>query len=168
MDAAGILREARVTAALSQRELAQRAGVTQSVISAYEQRRREPSVPTLRKLVEATGTRLEIRALPRPAPARKGPSLRALVAERRDQLLGVTAAHGIGEVRLFGSAARGDEHEGSDVDLLVDLPAGTSLLAVSALRRELEAVLGVAVDVVPLDGIKPHLRTRILAEAVAV
>jgi predicted nucleotidyltransferase/DNA-binding XRE family transcriptional regulator len=165
MDAAGVLREARIAAGLSQRELAERARVTQSVISAYEQRRREPSVPTLRKLVEATGRRLEIRAVP---SAGKGQSLRDLVADRRDQVLAVAAAHGIEEVRLFGSAARGDEHDGSDIDLLVDLPAGTSLLAVSALRRELEAVLGVPVDVVPLDGIKPHLRKRVLAEAVAV
>lgn len=59
--AAALLREARRRAGLSQVELGRRAGVTQSVISAYESGARQPSVPTLARLVVAAGYELELR-----------------------------------------------------------------------------------------------------------
>jgi len=60
MKAASLLREARTVAGLSQAELAQKAGVTQSVISVYEAGRRQPSVPTLTALIAATGYELDL------------------------------------------------------------------------------------------------------------
>ncbi len=167
-----ILRDARRRAGMSQRALAERAGITQSVVSAYERGRREPALSTLRKLVAATGSRLQVTAVPHTA-ARESPrdtasrgQLGSLVAERRHDLLEVAARHGIRNIRVFGSAARGDDGTDSDVDLLVTVPRGMGLLGLARVRRELEGVLGVSVDVVPDDGLKPHIRRRVSADAV--
>ncbi|HLG00541.1 MAG TPA: helix-turn-helix transcriptional regulator [Acidimicrobiia bacterium] len=65
MDAAALLRSTRVRNGLTQAELAHRARTTQPVISAYEHGRREPSIPTLRRLVRAAGEDLEVRGVPR-------------------------------------------------------------------------------------------------------
>jgi predicted nucleotidyltransferase len=66
---------------------------------------------------------------------------------------------------VFGSFARGQQHQRSDLDLLVDLPAGCSLLDLARLKVELEARLRRKVDVIPEGSLKPALRDRILAEA---
>ena len=84
---------------------------------------------------------------------------------RRDDILGIAARHGARNVRVFGSVARGDAHPGSDVDLLVDLEPGRTLLDHVALWQDLEELLGRRVDVVVEGGISPHLEKRILAEA---
>lgn len=66
---------------------------------------------------------------------------------------------------MFGSVAKGIDHEGSDLDLLVDLPAGTSLLAVVGLQQELSDALGIAVDLCTERELHPDLASRILSEA---
>lgn len=67
---------------------------------------------------------------------------------------------------MFGSVARGDARDDSDIDLLVDMEPGRTLLDLVALSRELEERLGRRVDVVTKGGLSPHLRDRILAEAI--
>ena len=89
-----------------------------------------------------------------------GQIVAAHLGELRDLLNG----HGITNARLFGSVARGDDHEGSDVDLLVDVPEGTSLFDLVRIQRELEALLGLKVDLG--TEVKPQLRERIEAEAI--
>lgn len=89
-----------------------------------------------------------------------GQIVAAHLGELRDLLNG----HGITDARLFGSVARGDDHEGSDVDLLVDVPEGTSLFDLVGIQRELEALLGLKVDLG--TEVKPQLRERIEAEAI--
>ena len=69
-------------------------------------------------------------------------------------------------VRVFGSAARGDVDETSDVDLLVEMEPGRNLLDLVGLWQDLETLLGTHVDVLSDGGVSPHLRTRIYAEAV--
>jgi len=71
-------------------------------------------------------------------------------------------------VRVFGSVPRGEASGGSDLDLLVDMAEGRSLFDLVALSDELEAALGVDVDVVTEGSLSPYLRDRILAEAVAL
>jgi uncharacterized protein len=93
------------------------------------------------------------------------PTLDAL-RRRRDEILGTAAAHGARNVRVFGSVARGEADEASDVDLLVELESGRSLLDHVALWQSLEALLGCRVDVVTERGLKPRLRDRVLREAV--
>ena len=96
------------------------------------------------------------------APARKplsGPTGQR-VAARRGELLEVLRRHGVTNPEIFGSAARGDDREDSDVDLLVDFPAGTDIIDIIGIKRELEDVLGVSVDLVPRSGLKERVRSR--------
>lgn len=99
------------------------------------------------------------------APARKplsGPTGQR-VAARRGELLEVLRRHGVTNPEIFGSAARGDDREDSDVDLLVDFPAGTDIIdiiGIIGIKRELEDVLGVPVDLVPRNGLKERVRSR--------
>lgn len=86
----------------------------------------------------------------------------------RAELLEVAARHGASNLRVFGSCVRGDAKDGSDVDLLVDLDERTSLLGLGVLERELSDVVGAPVDLVPASMLKPRLRDRVLAEAVAI
>jgi predicted nucleotidyltransferase/ribosome-binding protein aMBF1 (putative translation factor) len=169
MEAAGsLVRAARQHAGLSQAELGRRAGVTQSVISAYESGARQPSMPTLTRIIEATGAALDIR-LQYPADVQRPEGLLARrVQDRRNEILAALRRRGLTNPRLFGSVARGKETPGSDVDLLVDVPAGVGLFALARCQSELEALLGVPVDLVPAADLKPGVATQVLAEAVAL
>lgn len=85
---------------------------------------------------------------------------------RRGEILGYAADHGARNVRVFGSTARGETGNGSDVDLLVEMEPGRSLLDLVGLWQDLEDLLGAHVDVLSDGGVSPHLRERIYAEAV--
>lgn len=93
------------------------------------------------------------------SPALRGPIGRR-VAALRSELVRVLDRHGVANPQLFGSAARGDDYEGSDVDLLVDLPPGADIIDVIDIQRELEALLGVPVDLVPRDSLKARVRDQ--------
>jgi len=80
------------------------------------------------------------------------------------QVLPVLRRHDVRKAGLFGSRVRGNAREGSDVDLLVEMSPGKSLLDVVELKLELEDQLGVPVDVVEYAGLKASLRDQILAE----
>jgi hypothetical protein len=85
---------------------------------------------------------------------------------RRKEILGYAASHGARNVRVFGSTARGEGGVASDLDLLVEMEAGRSLLDLVGLWQDLEDLLGTHVDVLSDGGVSPHLRERIYAEAV--
>jgi len=91
-----------------------------------------------------------------------------LLRSKREQILRITARYGVSNVRVFGSVARGDAGTGSDVDLLVNLGPGLSLLSYVALKQDLEDLLGVSVDVVDEEGLHRRIRDRVLQEAVAL
>ena len=158
--AAELLRDARQRAGLTQRALAQRAGITQSVISAYESGRREPSYATLTRLVRAAGFDLK----PHLEPVLPENAL-AIVRAHADELRTALGALGAVEIRVFGSVARGDETETSDVDLLVDLETDAGLFALLRMQTAAEAILGRSVDVVPSSGLKPDVAEQVLREA---
>jgi predicted nucleotidyltransferase len=88
-----------------------------------------------------------------------------LVRERRSDILRVAEQHGASNVRLFGSVARGEADESSDIDLLVDLEPGRSLLDHAALILELEELLGRKVDIATERGLRPVIRQRVLQDA---
>jgi len=167
--AGALLRQARRGAGLSQVELAARAGVTQSVISAYESGHREPSLPTLAALVEAAGYEViaEVRRQPRRLSRLSGPVGQRVRRRRRD-LIAAAAAHGVSGLRVFGSVARGEDRPDSDVDLIADLPPGMSLFGLSRLQAELEAILGTRVDLAPAQDLKPDVRSRAERDLVAL
>ena len=93
-------------------------------------------------------------------------NVRSLLDEKRGEILKLADRHGAYNVRIFGSVARGEAVPGSDVDILVDMEQGRSLLDLVGLWQELEELLGCKVDVITSGGISPYLRDRILAEAV--
>lgn len=87
------------------------------------------------------------------------------VAQLRAPILRVTQRYGVTNVRIFGSFARGEQRRTSDVDLLVDLPDGMTILDLVGLKLDLEERLHRKVDVIPADSIKRALRPYILADA---
>lgn len=87
-----------------------------------------------------------------------------LVKEKREEILRIAARYGAHDVRVFGSVARGEADRESDVDFLVELEAGRSLLDLGGLQME----LGCQVDVVTTRGLKTRMRERVLREAMPV
>ena len=163
--AGALLRQARKRAGLSQAELAARAGVTQSVISAYESGHRQPSIPALTALIDATGHELVTSLKRSPGRLRRlsGPVGRRVRRHRHD-LIAAAAAHGVSNLRVFGSVARGEDRPDSDVDLLADL----SLFGLGRVEAELEAILGTRVDLIPAADLKPGVRARVQHDLVAL
>jgi predicted nucleotidyltransferase/DNA-binding XRE family transcriptional regulator len=169
LTAGALLRQARQRAGLSQVELAARAGVTQSVISAYEAGHRQPSLPTLAALVDAAGFELATAVRRQPSRLRmlSGP-VGQRVRRRRHELVAAAASRGVSGLQVFGSVARGEDRPDSDVDLLAELPPGMSLFGLARLQAELEAILGSRVDLVPAADLKPGVRARAGRDLVAL
>lgn len=90
------------------------------------------------------------------------------IRNHRDEILRLARAHGARKLRLFGSAARGDDRSDSDLDLLVEMEPGRSLVDHVALKQDLEGLLGRDVDVVTEQSLHPRLRDRVLREAVSL
>ena len=93
-------------------------------------------------------------------------SIDELLKEKREQILRIAAKHGARNVRVFGSVARGEADEQSDVDFLVEMDAESSLLDVVALIQDLEDFLGRPVHVVEKEAVHWYIRDRVLNEAV--
>jgi len=89
-----------------------------------------------------------------------------LLRSKRGEILRLASQHGARNVRIFGSVARGEADERSDVDLLVDLEPGRSLLDLGGLLMDLRDLLRRNVDVVTERGLKARIRSRVLQEAV--
>ena len=91
--------------------------------------------------------------------------LNKLLKEKRQAVMALAAGYGAKNVRVFGSVVRAEARSDSDIDLLVKMEEGQSLLDLSALVCDLRDLLGVKVDVVSEDGLYWLLRRRILNEA---
>lgn len=89
-----------------------------------------------------------------------------LLEEKREEIFKIAAKHGARKVRVFGSVARGEADEKSDIDFLVEMEPGRSLFDLGGLQYELERLLGCPVDVVTERGLKARIRERVLREAV--
>ncbi|MFN3706301.1 MAG: nucleotidyltransferase family protein [Thermoflexales bacterium] len=92
-------------------------------------------------------------------------SVEQLLKEKRAEILQIAAKHGARNVRVFGSVARGEADEQSDIDFLVEMNPGRSLFDLGGLQYELEHLLGCPVDVVTERGLKPRIRERVIREA---
>jgi predicted nucleotidyltransferase len=92
----------------------------------------------------------------------------ALLQSHRNDILSIAARHGAHNVRVFGSVARGEARPDSDVDILVDMEPGRSLLDLGGFLVELQTLLGVEVDVVTEKGLRPRVRAQVMQEAVSL
>jgi predicted nucleotidyltransferase/DNA-binding XRE family transcriptional regulator len=166
VDAGPLLRDARIRAGLSQRELAARAATSQPAVNRYELGHVQPRADTLERLLAACGS-----GIGRPVPvenATPAPFLGPvgyLLAAHRARVLELAASAGALNVWVFGSVARAQDHDSSDLDLLVDLAPGRTLLDLAGLTEDLRKLLGISVDVATPDILKPHIRANALAEA---
>lgn len=125
------LRSRRVQAGLTQAQLAERSGVPQPNIAAYERGRRRPSTATVERLDSALR-----------------PSARAALTHHHDAILTVLREHRMSNPRVFGSVARHEDHPDSDIDLLVDAEPGLDLLDIIDAAELLEELLGRGVDII--------------------
>jgi hypothetical protein len=89
-----------------------------------------------------------------------------LIAQKRPDILALADRFAIKNIRIFGSVARKEATEKSDIDFLVEFPPGTSLITHAAFQRELSELLGRSVDVASANGINEHFRRIVLQEAV--
>jgi predicted nucleotidyltransferase len=86
--------------------------------------------------------------------------------QRRREILWLAERYHAADVRVFGSVARGEATDASDVDLLINTKPGCSLFDLGGLLEDLKELLGCPVDLVTEDGLKPRLRERVLREAI--
>jgi predicted nucleotidyltransferase len=91
--------------------------------------------------------------------------LEQVLKANRQKILTTAHKYGAYDVRIFGSVVRGEAGPDSDIDFLVNLESGRSLLDLARLLRELQALLGVNVDIVTEAGLRPRLRAQVLKEA---
>lgn len=89
-----------------------------------------------------------------------------LMIKRRTDIKRVAASHGARDIRIFGSAARGELRLDSDIDIIVRLEPGRTLLDLVAIKQDLEDLFGREVHVVTEASISPYMRERVLKEAV--
>jgi predicted nucleotidyltransferase len=93
-------------------------------------------------------------------------NLKTLLQQKRSIILETAAHYGAYDVRVFGSVARGDSSETSDIDLLVNLEQGRSLMDLGGLLFDLQRLLGVNVDVVTEKGLRPRIREQVIQESI--
>ena len=92
-------------------------------------------------------------------------NVRELLESKREEILRIAAKHGARNVRIFGSVARGEADDASDVDFLVEFEPTVSLFDHASLLVDLEDLLGRKVDVASVRGLKERIRDRVLGEA---
>lgn len=91
-----------------------------------------------------------------------------LLNTHRSAVREIALRHRVRNVRVFGSVLRGQDDEGSDLDVLVDPTADTTLMDIAAIQVELERLLGISVDVLTPNALPEQFRSRVLAEAESV
>ena len=98
--------------------------------------------------------------------AKAGLGIDDLLKDKRDEILRIAARHGARNVRVFGSVVRGEARLDSDVDFLVEMEPGRSLMDVGELKMDLEDLLGRTVDIGRPAALHWYIKDRVLEEAV--
>lgn len=146
---------------LSRRALALRAGVRPETVSRIAARG-TCDFATLERLAAAAGLRLDLHDATAPGTGR------GLVLGKQSLIRTLARAHGARSVELFGSAARGEDIPGSDLDFMVELEAGRSLLDLIGLAEDLQDALGRKVEAVTAAGMKPRVLAAARRDAVRI
>ncbi|MEA5534923.1 nucleotidyltransferase family protein [Crocosphaera sp. XPORK-15E] len=92
--------------------------------------------------------------------------LKQQIQEKRENILKIAAQHGAFNIHIFGSVARGEETQDSDIDFLVEMESGRNLLDRIGLIQDLEDYLGCKVDVATVKSLRDYFREKILKEAI--
>lgn len=92
-------------------------------------------------------------------------SVSETLRRNRDAVLAIALGNRAKNVRVFGSVLHGRDTDASDIDLLVDVPVGTTLLDMARLQIAIEKQLGVSVDILTEEDLPPKFRSKVLAEA---
>ena len=91
-----------------------------------------------------------------------------LLGANRGAIRAIVATHRANNARIFGSVLHGQDHEGSDLDILIDPTSETSLMDVAAIQVDLQRLLGVRVDVLTPKALPESIRSQVLSEAQAI
>lgn len=92
----------------------------------------------------------------------------ALLKQKREMILETAARFGASNVRVFGSITRSEADEASDLDLLINMEPGRSLMYLGGLLIELQELLGTEVDVITEKSLRPQMREQVLKDAIAL
>lgn len=161
--ASDLVRDARNRAGLTQMELAVRAGVTQSVVSTYENGRREPSLTMLQRLLGAAGYAASLDLEPVVAVV----SVRERVERARREIVRGCSSLGGTSIRLVGHHARTGTDE-RPVEFVVELTAGAGLFALLRMQDLFEGLIATSVTVTSVDAYDPWDRATLFREAVVL
>jgi len=160
LDTAALVAQVRRSSGLSQMDLAKRAGTSQPAVARYETGASRPSTDTLQRLARAAGFDIQVHLVP--IKPRNVSSERAKKLLRmRGEILAALTKSGASNARLFGSVGRGEDVEGSDIDLLVNFDINRGLVPIMHLNEELSNLLGEKVEV----SIEELLLEKVLATA---
>jgi|HigsolmetaGSP12D_1036236.scaffolds.fasta_scaffold02956_4 hypothetical protein len=92
-------------------------------------------------------------------------SNKSLIESKHNLILEIAKANGVKKISLFGSVVRGEEHEESDIDFLVEFEENRSLFDLIRLKNELEELLNKSVDIVTLNSVHWKIKDQIISEA---
>ncbi len=166
MDVALVVKKARDDTGLSVRKFADKAGVSPSTLSRIENRKLEPTMPMLEKLLEVASQHIVLADTDSDSSASTVPTLH-FIRDHRQPISDLAAKYGVTDLRVFGSVARGDASSESDIDLLVRALPGVGLFSVEEFRYQVERLLGHSVDVMT-DGALDDEIAHIARDAVAI
>ena len=165
LDSSQIIEEVRRLAGLTQSELALRAGTSQAAVARYENGISNPSTATLQRLTRAAGYEVRVQIVPVKA-SNLNSKRAAKLRKKRGEINSLLARAGASNPRIFGSVARGEDAELSDIDLLVDFDTSRGLLPIIELNSKLSKLLGERVEVSPAGALKSSILENALSEAV--
>lgn len=161
-----MLINARKSSRLTQAQVAERAGTSQSAVVRYEKGIQTPSVDTLRRLLKANGQELilDVKKSKKSAPKSE---LYKIVQANRGEIREILHSLGARNIRIVGSVARGDDDEMSDVDFLVDIDkeTGNTFKAVLSAKK-ISKIINCDVDVLPSWLCKKEVLKSVLSDAI--
>lgn len=167
MRTSSLITEARRKSGLTQSTLAQRSGTSQATLSKYESGEAVPTLATLERLLAATGATLELstEASPRQLDVRRG--VMGQVYAKRKEIIKILAGYNMFNPAVFGSVARGEETETSDIDIMVDFDAKKyGLMPLLDASDALQAILFQQIDIAPRSVLAEHVALQAQREAV--